>query len=174
MPRPNLGCLLALAALTACGVVDSTTATLPPLSSDPVPSRPTDDSVPLRPTPYLAWYEQHRPALNGELDAIRALSAELSSATDEFVEGMVCLKGANLDDPRFVAATNDTDAHPVWVELVAVTRWMIASCAHDGAKVVVDLLPRIDEKIARFEAWLAQVGAVGEATVNSAPATSST
>ena len=105
--------------------------------------------------PHRAWYVQHRDAILEEAAAIRSLVAQLSAVTDSYVLAMICTKGVELDEDKFRAAYEAADVHPDWVHAVDLTRWMIASCHRDARRSVAEVLPELDDAVARVEVWLA-------------------
>ena len=154
MSRTLIAYLVLMLCAAACGGMDVTAGTLSPLSSSPtdrslgVPSSP-------RAVPHRAWYEQHRDAILEEAAAIRSFVAQLSAVTDSYVLAMICTKGVELDEDKYRAAYEAADVHPDWVHAVDLTRWMIASCHGDARRSVAEVLPELDDALARVEVWLA-------------------
>jgi hypothetical protein len=148
------GVWLLTCSLVACASADATGGTLAPLPAGDAPA--VETSAPLaRDLPHQAWYREHRRDVEEQLTAIRTLLAELAAAPDSFVLQMICRKGVPMDEQRFVSAETADDAHPEWVRLVGLTRWMTVSCEGDATRAVTELSPQLDAAVSRFERWLA-------------------
>jgi hypothetical protein len=137
--------------------MDSSTGTLPPLSSTIPRSTPSTPSTP--PTPAVApgrhhaWLQAHDAAISDELEQIRSFLAELRTAPDTNVLTLLCRKGVDLDRADYRAAYAASDAHPGWVHAIDLTQWMIVSCAEDARRSIDELSPKLEATLRRFESW---------------------
>jgi hypothetical protein len=143
-------------ALSACQAMDATSATLPPLEqSSPQRSNAAVAPVTLPPVPHRAWYYLHSAAIEEQLLEIHALADELAAARDPAVLTLMCAAGVDLDRDTYRAAYEAPDVNPRWVRIVDLTRWMVARCHVDAVQSVGEVLPKLREGLARFEAWTA-------------------
>ena len=154
MPRTLIAYLVLTLCAAACGGMDATAGTLSPLGSSPT-NRSTAATSSPRVVPHRAWYKRHRAAIDEEAAAIRSFVAQLSATTDPYVLAMTCTKGVELDRDTYRTAYDAADVHPDWVHAVDLTRWMIASCHGDARRSVADVLPQLDDALARVDVWLA-------------------
>ena len=137
--------------LTACGAIESSAETLPPLGSAQPPAPSTTALA--APGLHHSWFEAHRDAVTNQRAAIRTLLGDLRAADDDHVLRLVCLKGLDLDSEASRAAYTGRDAHPMWIRTIDLTRWMIASCNEHARQTVDDMTPRIESALRRFESW---------------------
>ena len=92
-----------LVPLLVASAIESTAATLPPLSSSPTNESQAAKALPPA-VPHQGWYFVHREAINDELVAIRSLRDELTATAEPHVLTLICIQGIELDHDTYLAA----------------------------------------------------------------------
>ena len=141
--------LLAMGALAACAIEESTASTLTPLANTvgETPATLTTDE------PADAWYARFSVPVREHRAAIASVRDELLVQGDPARRIVICTAGTSIDTPAFDEAHSAPDAQPDWVRAVDLTRWMVASCAAGAVEKVDEVLPMLDEVLAQFDAW---------------------
>ncbi len=141
--------LLATGAFAGCAIEESSASTLPPLADtlgDAPPPLTTDDRVDPWAASFSAPVREHRAAIASVRDA-------LVDERDTARRIVICTAATSIDTPAFNEPHDAPDAQPDWVRAVDLTRWMVASCAAGAVEKVDEILPMLDEALARFDAW---------------------
>ncbi len=141
--------LLATGALAACAIEESSAGTLPPLANtvggSPAPVTTDELADP--------WYARFNATVREHRAVIASVRADLVDDGDPDRRIVICTAAASVDAPAFNEAHGAPDAQPDWVRAVDLTRWMVASCAAGAVEKVDEILPMLDDALARFDAW---------------------
>ena len=152
MMRTTLLGLLAMGALSACAIEESSAGTLPPLA-DTVDVVVPPSTSPTTTGPVDGWYARFGAAVRQHRTAIAAVRDGLVAERDQARRIVICTAGTSIDSPAFDEAHRAPGAQPDWVRAVDLTRWMVASCAGGAVEKVDEILPSLDDALARFDAW---------------------
>ena len=107
-------------------------------------------------TPQQRWYQHHHQAVTDQRNDIEVLHEHLAAAPNRDAVVMLCVAGQQSERPEYERARQARDVHTAWAEAVDLTRWMLASCSAGDASSVPEILPLLDEALARFDGWVAE------------------